>query len=157
MLPTSLLALISIASGVALASPVAVNATSPELEARQIKGYTCGTTKHTLISVENAMGDGIRLRKALKTIAQGNGGTLSRPLIQSYSELIVRSQSFGPTSFEMARQTSPRLIHLLVPSSISMSSPSWRVAQTMPVETLVRTALCSQIATRPQARMSSAS
>ena len=83
MLSISLLALISLASRVALANPVAFNATSVELEARQIKGYACGTTRHTLISVENAMGDGIRLRRALRTIAQGNGGTLSRLLLQS--------------------------------------------------------------------------
>ncbi|KAK5656015.1 hypothetical protein OQA88_5153 [Cercophora sp. LCS_1] len=73
MLSTQILAVLSLASSFALASPVAVNATGVELEARQSKGYTCGTTKHTLTSVENAMGDGIRLRKALKTVAQGNG------------------------------------------------------------------------------------
>ncbi|KAK0652374.1 Ribonuclease/ribotoxin [Cercophora newfieldiana] len=91
MLPNNLLvALVSIGTSFALASPVAVdnNATSSvELEARQIKAWVCGTTRHTLASVENAMGDGIRLRRALKTIAQGNvvwpheyrNGSPSRP------------------------------------------------------------------------------
>ncbi|KAK4455263.1 Ribonuclease/ribotoxin [Podospora aff. communis PSN243] len=77
MLFTNLVALISITSGFAVANPVpvpVVNAIAgPELEARQIRGWQCGNTRHTLVSVENAMGDGIRLRRALRTIAQGNG------------------------------------------------------------------------------------
>ncbi|KAK4183459.1 Ribonuclease/ribotoxin [Podospora australis] len=38
------------------------------IQDRAVKGYQCGTTKYTLADVENAMGDGIALRKRLASI-----------------------------------------------------------------------------------------